>query len=158
LVQELGENRLMTLETTNRDFDIDIEKIMEEIRDDIKSRGLQNDIPAFEEVVRSTTGGSRKRTTGLTFESEYLDGHCFISTTRTISSHRKGIGPVIVLLKKMIHRLNKFSMEPIVQDQNDFNAHVAYAVDMIKTSLEEKDQKIAELQRQIDDLMKNNDR
>jgi hypothetical protein len=151
----------MTIEATNSDFDIDIEKIMEEIRDDIKSRGLQNNIPAFEEVVGSTTGGSRIRTTGLTFESEYLDGHCFISTTRMISSYRKGVGPVIVLLKKMIRGLIKFNMEPVIQDQNDFNAHVACAVDLIKTSLEEKDQKIAELQRQIDglmkDLMKNND-
>ena len=63
------------------------------------------------------------------------------------------------MLKKVIRRLTQFYVEPVVNDQAEFNANVVMAMDQVdafiqenqdlKARLERQERRIAELEKQL---------
>lgn len=104
---------------------INIEEIMAEIRRDIKEKGLIADMLSFEDVPyrSSAQGGNAEQAL------EYLRANYYIQPYKELKGN-----PVKVFIKKVIRKLVKFYVEPVVFEQDDFNANAV----TVLSSLAEK--------------------
>lgn len=93
---------------------INIEDIMSEIKQKIKDQGLTADMLSFEDVPYKKTaqGGS------LPEALDYITSHYYIQPYKELKGN-----PVKVFIKKTIRKMVKFYVEPVVFEQNDFNAN-----------------------------------
>ena len=100
---------------------IHIEEIMQNIRKEIKEKGLSSDMLSFEDVpyqkpdAAVNGAGSEEVKNSLV----YLNGHYNVQPYKPL-----GGNPLFVFIKKVLRKLMKFYIEPIVNDQNKFNANV----------------------------------
>ena len=100
---------------------IHIEEIMQNIRKEIKEKGLSSDMLSFEDVpyqkpdAAVNGAGSEEVKNSLV----YLNGHYNVQPYKPL-----GGNPLFVFIKKVLRKLMKFYIEPIVNDQNNFNANV----------------------------------
>jgi len=143
---------------------VNVEKILAEIRKEIEKAGYNNDVPHFQQVVKvsDTQAVSKSERAPMNFASEvdlskasarevaYLRTHSYVEVHRPIHSHRKITGRIIVLIKKILRTMTKFYVQPIANDQNDYNAHVAIALELICDELVEKDREIERLNKLLD--------
>lgn len=98
-------------------MEINIEKIMDEIRADIKAKGYTNDMLSFNEV------SSIKVVDGSFSREEYDTALNYLNNSYNVVSIRPLTGnPLFVFIKRIIRKLAKFYVEPIVASQNEYNA------------------------------------
>jgi len=114
------------------DNNIDMGKLMPEIYEAVKSRGYAEDIPAFSCVNSSFTDGD----TAFDMDAfqrnlEEINDMSRIQANRPLTSDRKSAGSLIVFFKKVIRKLTRFYVEPIVEDQNNFNYSVVRYLDSL---------------------------
>ncbi len=100
---------------------INIEEIMAEIKRGIKEQGLTADMLSFEDVPFKKTAQGGSASEAL----DYITSHYYIQPYKELKGN-----PVKVFIKKVIRKLVKFYVEPVVFEQNDFNAN---AVTVIKS-------------------------
>lgn len=93
---------------------INIEEIMAEIKRGIKEQGLTADMLSFEDVPFDKTAHGGSASEAL----DYLTSHYYVQPYKEL----KG-SSVKVFFKKVIRKLVKFYVEPIVLEQDDFNAN-----------------------------------
>lgn len=105
---------------------INIEEIMAEIKQKIKEQGLTADMLSFEDVPYKKNAQSGSASEAL----DYISTHYYIQPYKEL----QGNG-VKVFFKKVLRKLMKFYVEPVVFEQNDFNAN---AVTVIKSLTENK--------------------
>ena len=98
------------------DTNINIEEIMADIKREIKEKGLTNDMLSFDEIPyrKSQAGGSPQEAL------EYIKSNYYIQPYKELEGN-----PLKVLFKKVIRKMTKFYVEPVVMEQNDFNANAA---------------------------------
>lgn len=113
---------------------VDVEKIMQEIRDEIKQKGLDKELLSFEPV--------RSKNVSETYDC--FDYDCFlenvdrINRTCLLQPNKPIVGnPLIVLVKKTIRKFMRFYIAPIVCDQSEFNVHVTRATNSIRYYIDE---------------------
>ena len=105
---------------------INIEDIMAEIKQKIKDQGLTADMLSFEDVpYKKTAQGS-----SLPDALDYITSHYYIQPYKELKGN-----PVKVFIKKVIRKMVKFYVEPVVFEQNDFNAN---AVTVMKSLTDSK--------------------
>ena len=108
---------------------INIEEIMAEIKRSIKEKNLTADMLSFEDVpyekaVDMSSGGSIEECdTALS----YLNTHYYIQPYKEL-----GGNPLKVFFKKVIRKLTKFYVEPVVFEQNEFNANTAKVLNTLR--------------------------
>ena len=93
---------------------INIEEIMTEIKQKIKEQGLTADMLSFEDVPFKKTAQGGSASEAL----DYITSHYYIQPYKELKGN-----PVKVFIKKVIRKLVKFYVEPVVFEQNDFNAN-----------------------------------
>lgn len=128
---------------------IDIEKIMQEIRQDIKEKGYTNDMLSFDDIVIENG-------TDRTME-EYLDtlnDLWNIQPYKVLVSGHGILGKLKVFLKKIIRKTIKFYIEPITIEQNEFNANNVKFLNKFFSYMEMNNRKIEMLEREIE-ILKN---
>ena len=103
---------------------INIEEIMAEIKQSIKDQGLTADMLSFEDVPYRKNAQSGSASEAL----DYVSTHYYIQPYKELQGN-----PVKVFIKKVIRKLTKFYVEPVVFEQNDFNAN---AVTVMKSLTE----------------------
>jgi len=103
---------------------INIEEIMAEIKQSIKEQGLTADMLSFEDVPYRKNAQSGSASEAL----DYVSTHYYIQPYKELQGN-----PVKVFIKKVIRKLTKFYIEPVVFEQNDFNAN---AVTVMKSLTE----------------------
>jgi len=103
---------------------INIEEIMAEIKQSIKEQGLTVDMLSFEDVPYKKNAQSGSASEAL----DYVSTHYYIQPYKELRGN-----PVKVFIKKVIRKLTKFYVEPVVFEQNDFNAN---AVTVMKSLAE----------------------
>ncbi|MCR5600483.1 MAG: hypothetical protein K6G33_07075 [Ruminococcus sp.] len=93
---------------------INIEEIMAEIKRNIKEQGLTANMLSFEDVPyrKTAQGGSAAEA------MDYLTSHYYIQPYKELKGN-----PIKVFIKKTLRKLMKFYIEPVVFEQNDFNAN-----------------------------------
>lgn len=97
---------------------VNIENIMNEIRQEIKEKGYTYDMLSFSEVSVANSICSE-----CTSMAEIEDDLHYLNTSYTVASHNPIAGnKIFSIFKKIIRKLIKFYIEPIVYAQNEFNA------------------------------------
>lgn len=128
--------------------EINIEKIMQEIRQDIKSRGYKESEIHFEDIpVRNSVDvGS---------EIESFDRNEFQKSIDYINKNWEipyyfplGTNKTAVFIKRVIRKLIKFLLYPINQQQNEMNAHFVKSFNQLRNYIDEKNT----LNAQVDNL------
>ncbi len=124
---------------------INIEEIMDGIREDIKKRGLEDKDIAFEDIV--LLGGG----TGNPYDKRaYKDEVFSLGEEMEVLSYRELSGnPISRIIKKINRRLIAFYIESIVDDQNKFNRDVHKLFNMNISRFNEEDDKIASLEKKL---------
>lgn len=97
---------------------INIEEIMAQIKREIKEKGLTPDMLSFEDVPykkpETVTSGASLGDADKALE--YLNSHYTIQPYKELKGN-----PIKVFFKKVLRKLMKFYVEPVVFEQNDFN-------------------------------------
>ena len=112
-------------------MNVNSEEIMKQIRAEISEKGLSADMLSFEDIPCRKPAQSTSAAKTL----EWLGAHCYIQPYKQLAGNA-----VSVFTKKVIRRLTRFYVEPVVFEQNDFNSNVVSAV----SSLTEENRKLAE--------------
>lgn len=139
--------------------EINIEKIMDDIRNEIKEKGYTSDILDFEDTVGISSGDdgdgySEKRFSELV---TYMSSSYAVPIAKPVSG--SGIARFI---KKIIGALTRFTLRPIVEHQSEYNSVSARAVNMLGAHVDEvsdaSEKRIAALELELQNAMKEIDR
>jgi hypothetical protein len=141
---------------------IDVRQIMAEIDSSIDSMSEEEKRLSFND------GGSRglEDVESMRFDHAVLGSIIdFCRTHSRVESFRDLNVPGVkkakpfIMLKKVIRRLTQFYVEPVVNDQAEFNANVVLAMDQVdafiqenqdlKARLDRQEKRIAELEKQL---------
>lgn len=139
---------------------IDIEKIMEEIRKEIKKKNYPTDLIKFEDVKYDEASVELLELDSIKFNSSnFKSDIVYLKNNKEVQAWRyydaNGLlGRLKVFFKKVIRKLTKFYVEPIVIDQNILNEKVCDALCQINAKHLEDQQKIKELEDRIKKLEK----
>lgn len=114
-------------------MDINIEKIMDEIRAEIKEKGYTSDMLSFNEVACVSISSDNKFNVG-----EYNNVVNYLGSANVVpvSMPIKG-NPIMVFIKKLIRKLTRVTIRPITQHQTEYNAYTARAFTMVGRYIED---------------------
>ena len=98
---------------------------MAEIKQSIKEQGLTADMLSFEDVPYKKNAQSGSASEAL----DYVSTHYYIQPYKELQGN-----PVKVFIKKVIRKLTKFYVEPVVFEQNDFNANAVTVMKSLSES------------------------
>lgn len=99
-------------------MEINIEKIMNEIRQEIREKGYSYNMLSFSEVTDTAADSSVElNLPELEQNMNYLNNSYNVISYRPLTGNK-----LVVLVKRVIRKLTKFYVEPIVAAQNEFNA------------------------------------
>lgn len=129
--------------------EINIEKIMEEIRQEIQEKGYTNDMLSFDDI---TDFDEENKTLEDYFD--ILNSIWNVQAYRELPGGNGLVSKLNVFIKKVLRKLIKFYIEPIVADQNEFNANCVRLLNMINGHMNIKDKKIEMLEEEIEQLKK----
>ena len=141
---------------------IDVRQIMAEIDSSIDA------MSDSEKKLSFSDAGSRglEDVDTMRFDHEVLGSiidfcrsHSRVESFRDLNVPGVKSGKVFMAVKKVIRRLTQFYVEPVVNDQADFNANVVHAMDQVnafieenqdlKAQIEQQERRIAELEKQL---------
>lgn len=142
---------------------INVDEIMAQIRAEIKEKGLDPSMLSFDDVPfdKETSAADVDYTPALLQQSaDYLGARSQLEPYKQLTGN-----PIAVFFKKIIRKLVKFYIMPLVTEQNAVNYHTANAVrqlnsyvkggsgmDDIASRLEMLELKQAEDKKEIDAL------
>ncbi len=133
------------------DNEINIESIMQEIRQDIRDKGYTNDLLSFNDIVIDTSTINAVKFDKVAFNEEvYTINHGWnIQAYRPVPG-----GRIAVFFKKVMRKLVYWFVEPIVMEQDGFNAAVVRMMNQMNCYIEETTKENAELKKQVEELTK----
>lgn len=114
---------------------INIEEIMAQIKREIEEKGLTPDMLSFEDVPykkpvqAAAEPGASLSDAGEAFA--YVNAHHYVQPYKPLAGN-----PLKVFFKKVIRKLTKFYVEPVVFEQNSFNAAAVNILNVMKTTAE----------------------
>ena len=144
---------------------VNVEKIMEEIREQIRREGEMPDIPAFEDIPLrgEETSAIAELPVDSTEAEKEKDWPFLIKSLRYLNSNYDipyywSFGPssIKTFAKRVIRKLLKCLIAPILAMQNSFNAHAVrclnqlrYFVEIILTRLDGNQRELEELRQRV---------
>lgn len=129
--------------------EINIESIMQEIRADIREKGYTNELLSFNDVIVDTSSMNASKFDKISFNEEiYTVNHSWnVQAYRAISGSK-----VAVFFKKVIRKMVYFFVEPIVMEQDGFNASVVRVMNQMNCYIDEKNRENEDLKKQVEEL------
>lgn len=133
--------------------DINIEKIMTEIRQAIKLKNYDS-LPVTFDNVCLTIGQNQTDFNINNFNEcvHRLNSKYYVVAYRNIVSRSGILGKFIIFVKKVLRKSIKFYIEPIVESQNEFNANVTQSINEIRKYIHETQTNKDELNFEISKL------
>lgn len=114
---------------------INIEEIMAQIKREIKEKNLSSDMLSFEDVpYKKPVQISRSGNASLSDADEtlaFMNAHYYVQPYKPITGN-----PIKVFIKKVIRKLTKFYVEPVVFEQNEFNANTVSVLNTLRNTAE----------------------
>lgn len=114
---------------------INIEEIMAQIKGEIKEKGLTPDMLSFEDVPYSKpVQVTREESSSLADADDalaHMNAHYYVQPYKPIAGN-----PLKVFIKKVIRKLTKFYVEPVVFEQNEFNANTVSVLNTFRGAIE----------------------
>lgn len=114
----------------------DVNKITGEMKAEIAAKDDLETIPSFGQVIFGDPASAAAELASLRREIDSLrerEIHFF----REIDSRHKALTPVVVFIKRVIRKLDRFMIEPIVSEINNYHIHVIRALDHTLNLLEQ---------------------
>lgn len=141
--------------------EFNIEEVMDEIRKEIKEKGLTSDMLSFSDVtsVSVADDGSFSKA-GLDSCLANLSDSYVIRDNRQLSGN-----PIVVFIKRVVRKLTRFYVKPIVDAQTEFNAYTVQTANMLsryvcddleKTNTKQLEEKIELLELKLRTAIKEN--
>lgn len=133
-------------------MEINVENIMEEIRMKIKERGESCDLLDFEMVpYESSTASNGEAFSMAAFEQNLnlANQNYLVQAYRMLSGN-----PIGVFIKKVIRKLSKFYVEPIVEDQNQFNVYMLRSMNSVYSYIKENNNDSKTIVQDLDKTVK----
>lgn len=141
---------------------IDIEKIMDEIRQEIQTRGYTDDNIDFQNISQNITAVAGVKT--------YFDENEFEQALVSASNQHKNEyyrmipkGGLKSVIQRTIRKMVKFMMVPMIDQQNQYNYQMVICMRQMEAfvkaqqeQMEIKDQQIEELEEKILQLSEGN--
>jgi hypothetical protein len=121
---------------------VNIEQIMEEIRQEIREKGISLDIPEF-------AGASEKPVAEIApFDRNEFDrGVLAVQRNAQLECYAPILGnPIIKFIKRFVRKMVNFIIAPIVEDQNAFNAAAAETISSLQSYINELEKRVGELE------------
>ncbi|MBE6864565.1 MAG: hypothetical protein E7495_08435 [Ruminococcus flavefaciens] len=114
------------------DNNINVEEIMSQIKREIKKKNLTADMLSFEDVPyeKPTDMSSGSSLEDCDSALTYMNTHYYIQPYKELQGN-----PLKVFFKKVIRKLTKFYVEPVVFEQNDFNANTTKALNSLRSAV-----------------------
>lgn len=137
--------------------EVNVESIMEEIRAKIKEEGLDASKLSFEDIFMQSEelgtdiGDYRKEE--LISSCTYMNNHYEVSVWHPINSVQPVLGSFITFGKKVMRKLTRFFIQPIVEDQDHFNMHATRSMNQVRNYLIQKDKLLEESDKLIDEML-----
>jgi len=129
---------------------INIEEIMADIRKKIKEENLTADMLSFEDVPYKKPVQVQPNTLEAADESlRYLNTRYYIQPYKELKGN-----PIKVFFKKVLRKLVKFYIEPVVFEQNDFNANTVAVLNTLRQNADGTDS--SELNDKLDAVILEN--
>ncbi len=112
---------------------INIEEIMAQIKQEIRDKNLTPDMLSFEDVpYKKSVQVSGGASVGAADEAlKYLNTHYYIQPYKELKGN-----PIKVFFKRVIRKLVKFYVEPVVFEQDDFNANTVTVLNTLRGAAE----------------------
>lgn len=119
--------------------ELNVEKIMEEIRNEIKEKGFTNDILSFSDIISDDTGINGEKFDRVHFNEELFNINMLwnINPNREIERKQGLKGKCVTLFKKFIRKCIRFYITAIVTEQDTFNATSVRLFNMLNLYMEE---------------------
>lgn len=130
---------------------VHVQKIMEEIRAEIREKGYTADMLSFSDVplpVGSDQANSAADGEAFAQAVGRMRGLSFIAWRRPVNTGIKGI------VKRVLYKLSGFIAAPISEDQTAFNGAAVSAMEQLCAVLEAQQQEISRQQASIESLQK----
>lgn len=125
---------------------INIEEIMQEIRNEIDEAGYTDDMLSFDDVDLDDGNFQFETFSKEDFNKEVYD----LNHRWNIQTYRNlGSGGIIGFIKKIVRKMIRFYVDPVVEDQNQFNANLVKTMNLMSCYIQEQDATIATLKNQI---------
>ena len=128
---------------------INIENIMEQIKNDISAKGYTNDLLSFDDVVVDVSSMNVLKFDRVKFNEDlYVANHEWeVNPYRPLHG-----GKVRVFFRKVIRKLVYFFVEPIVMAQDGFNASIVRMMNQMSCYIDEQNKEIESLKAKISEL------
>lgn len=131
-------------------MEINIEEVMNEIRAEIKEKGYTSDMLSFEDVVSLSP-------VAVDADSAIEDLHGAISCINASYIVPESIpvkgNAIVRFVKKVIRKLCRFYVKPIVMTQNEFNALCVRALNDVNIYIDESSKtSVTELENKVNML------
>lgn len=102
--------------------DFMVEEITQELKDEIYTDGLVCDIPVFapfaqERILEGTTGERKKHLEQCKYCAELLEATP-VNYKREVSSYHPSLGVIVKPVKRVIRKMVRFLLEPMVEEIN----------------------------------------
>lgn len=132
--------------------ELNVEKIMEEIRMEIKEKGYTNDMLSFSDVIVDEKGVDVEKFERVRFNEELFNLNTLwnVNPVRPIEKKPGIKGKLICLYRKIVRRCIRTYISPIVWEQDTFNATAVRLFNMVNFYMEENTKLLEELDRMKD--------
>ena len=130
---------------------INVEQIMKEIREDIKQKGYTGDLLSFEDV---NEGAGIINADNAVFSFEGLVSELQAANAGYVVKYYRNPGNngIKSFMKKAIRKMLCFLINPMAEEQTNFNACVVRSLNQIVPYISEQEEKQKEYRLRIQDL------
>lgn len=133
------------------DNTINVEKIMEEIREEIREKGYTPDLLSFDDISIDVQTLNTDEFNQLNFnEGMFAANHNWNVQTYHVYEGN----PIKVLIKKVLRKMSYFFVTEVMIDQNKYNAAVIQSLNQIDLYMQKTNKEIEELKLKIKELEK----
>lgn len=121
--------------------EINIEEIMQQIRAEIKEKGYTNDMLSFNDIVADSVEMNVDKFDKVLLNEEIYSLNSFwnVQTEHALVSAGGLKTKLSVFIKKVIRKLIRFYIIPIVSEQNTFNANVVRTMNLVNCYITENE-------------------
>lgn len=130
---------------------IDVEKIMEEIRENIKERGYTNDLLSFQDIeINANAYATKFSVSELEKWMKYTNSSHRIEYYHQVIPHNSLKNNVKAIIRKCL----RFLLQPLVEEQNYYNANLVKTINQMNLFIQEQIQQNEEYEDRIEMLEK----
>ncbi len=132
-------------------MNVNTEEIMAQIRQDIRDKGLTSDMLSFDDIPYSKP--EQAESAGDISGEEYRARMLWLKAHYYIQPYKQLAGNAVsVVAKKIVRKMAKFYVEPVVFEQNDFNANMVSVAESLTESNRKLERRIEALERENAEL------